>query len=161
MHLEERLLKNPKLALLILALLLLPFVLGACGGVSLGSPESAAESFYRAIENKNEDDLKDSICSEFADSYDDTIESFDDDEIEASYDFDLEFAENEDESNDDEAVVEVYGRMSLRAVNDDTDAEIKLGSRNDAPLLEIRLIKDGDDWKVCDRDALSFGNIFN
>lgn len=147
--------KNPKLGLLILVLLLLPFVLGACGGVDLGSPKSAAESFYRAIENKNEDDLKEVICDELEGAFDSTIATFDDDnDIEIDYDFTLEFAEKEDDSDDDEAIVEVYGRVKVRFVDDDIDREVKMGSRNDAPLAEIRLVKDGDDWKVCDTNVL-------
>ena len=160
LHLEERLLKNPKLRILILALLLLPLILGACGGVSLGSPESAAESFYRAIENKNEDDLKDSLCSDLEDAYATTIELFDNDDVETDYDFDLEFVEKDkDDDSNDEAIVTVYGRVRVREVTDGRDTEFKLGSRNDSSLTEIRLVKDGDDWKVCDSSALSFSAI--
>jgi hypothetical protein len=155
LHLEERLLKNLKRSTLILALLLLPLILGACGGVSLGSPESAAESFYKAVENKNEDNLKDSLCSDLEDTFSDVIATFDNEDTDIDYEFSLEFAEKEDD-NDDEAVVAVYGRVRLREVTDNRDVEYKLGSRNDAPLAEIRLVKDGDDWKVCDPTALSF-----
>lgn len=154
LHLEESLLKITKLGILTLALLLLPLILGACGGVSLGSPESAAESFYKAVEGKNEDNLKDIFCSDLESNVEEFVARFDNDDIDYDYDFDVEF-HKKDEDAEDEVDVEVYGRMKVRIITDDADFEYQLASRGDATLLEVHLTKDGDDWKICDASALT------
>lgn len=154
LHLEESLLKITKLGILTLALLLLPLILGACGGVSLGSPESAAESFYKAVEGKNEDNLKDIFCSDLESNVEAFAARFDNEDFEYDYDFDVEF-HKKDEDAEDDVDVEVYGRVKVRIVSDDSDLEVKLASRGDAPLFDIHLTKDGDDWKICDASALN------
>ena len=60
-----------------------------------------------------------------------------------------------DNDAEDEADVEVYGRVKVRIVSDDADLEVKSASRGDAPLFDIHLTKDGDDWKICDPNALT------
>lgn len=128
----------------VLIVVLLAFVLSACGA-SLSSPEGAAAYLYNAMENGDKDKVKEALCDEQKDAVDTLFEAGEGAEI--TYDFSFQYVT--DDKKDDTAIVKVYGHASIRRVTDDVDNESKTASRSDKPLIELLLVKDGDDWKVC------------
>ncbi len=137
-HLEEYSLKK----ITVLIIVLLAMLLSACDSVDLGSPESAAESFYDALEDYDRDRVKEAMCADAHDFA--NLLTLPVEEIE--YDFQIDFVE---EKEDDSTFVAIFGHMNTRLTSDERDTELKFSSRGDHPLLRVRLVKDGDDWKVC------------
>lgn len=128
----------------VLIVVLLAFVLSACGA-SLSSPEGAAAYLYNAMENGDKDKVKEALCDEQKDAADNLFDAGEGAEI--TYDFSFQYVT--DDKKDDTAIVKVYGHASIRLITDDVDNESKTASRSDKPLIELSLVKDGDDWKVC------------
>ncbi|MCB9435821.1 MAG: hypothetical protein H6673_02375 [Anaerolineales bacterium] len=128
----------------VLIVVILAFVLSACGA-SLSSPEGAAAYLYNAMENGDKDKVKEALCDEQKDFADTVFEAGEGSEI--TYDFNFQYVT--DDKKDNSATVKVYGHATIRQVTDDVDRELKSASRSDKPLIELSLVKDGDDWKVC------------
>lgn len=97
------------------------------------------------MENGDKDKVKEALCDEQKDAVDTLFEAGEGAEI--TYDFSFQYVT--DDKKDDTAIVKVYGHASIRRVTDDVDNESKTASRSDKPLIELLLVKDGDDWKVC------------
>lgn len=129
----------------VLIVVLLAFGLSACGA-SLSSPEGAAAYLYNAMENEDKDKIKEALCEEQQDSADSFFEE-DSDNTEITYDFELQYVTKD--KKDDTATVRVYGHISFRSTTDDIDNETKLSSRSDKPLIELSMVKEDGDWKVC------------
>lgn len=153
--------KSVKLTWVALAVLLVPALLTACDSADLGTPEGAAEAFFDAYENEDEDAAKEALCERHHEELvmPDDLEGVLSDLDEVEFDFDLQFHES-DEDIENGKLVEAYGRVRLRFVNDDRDVEFKQHSRDDAPLFVVTVVEDGDDWQVCDVDAASGSVLF-
>lgn len=137
----------------VLIVVLLAFVLSACGA-SLSSPEGAAAYLYTALENEDKDKVKEALCEDMQGRADQLIIS-DADGLEAKFDLNFQYVVKD--KKDKSAVVRVYGRAVMRLTTKDYNVEYKFSSRTDKPLLELTMVKEGDDWKVCSDPSLGIG----
>lgn len=139
----------------VLIVVLLAFVLSACGA-SLSSPEGAAAYLYSALENEDKDKVKDALCEDMQDRADRLIMK-EGDGLEVKLDLNFQYVVKD--KKDKSAVVRVYGRAVMRLTTKDYDVEYKFSSRTDKPLLELTMVKEGDDWKVCSDPSLDISVI--
>lgn len=151
----------PKLKTLLFtaAVLVIPFLLSACGP-DLETPEGAAEALFDAYQSVDEEATQEVVCETYK-NYD-IIREDGYEEIQFSSDLDFEVREVSEQEriedvDGDQKLIRAYGSVRLQRIRevDDIEEDIRLRSQGDEPLFEFIVVKEGDEWRVCD-DAAFF-----
>jgi hypothetical protein len=147
----------PKLKTLLFtaAVVVIPFMLSACGP-DLETPEGAAEALFDAYRSVDEEAAQEVVCETYQDY--DIINEDGYDEIQFSSDLDFEVKDVPEQNriegvDGDQKLIRAYGSMRLQYEINEIETDQRFRSQGDEPLVEFIVIKEGDEWRVCDDSA--------